>query len=139
MSRVRDFNPSILAHCDSRKLKVSWEPGAGFRGRVWQFSIFLPRALLTMEGQESICTAADEDLLQELMEMHFGGCTSSPGYVRGIGRRGAYFETNLHRQITVLASRWKGTWRYFKKLRAELEACSGEEQVLILRHRARVI
>lgn len=139
MSRVRDFKMSALEGCVSPRLKVSWEPGSGFRGWVWQFSIFLPRALLKMEGQESICTAADEDLLQELMEMHFGGCTSSPGYMRGIGRRGVYFETNLHRQITVLTSRWKGTRRYFKKLRAELEACSGEEQVLILRHRARVV
>jgi hypothetical protein len=42
-------------------------------------------------------------------------------------------ETNIHRQITVLAARGRATKRYFRALPGELEACSGEEQILILR------
>jgi hypothetical protein len=68
-----------------------------------------------------------------LLERDFGGCTVGPSYMHGVGRRGTASETNLHRQITVLASRWRGTKRYFKALRKELEECSGEETILILR------
>ncbi len=79
-----------------------------------------------------ICTAEDEALLEDLLEEHIGGYTVAPSYHRGIGRRGPSTEANVHRVITVLASRWRGTWRYFKALRRELQACSGEEQILIL-------
>jgi len=79
-----------------------------------------------------ICTAEDEALLEDLLEAHFGGYTVGPSYHRGIGHRGSSIEANVHRVITVFASRWRGTWRYFKALRRELEACSGEEQILIL-------
>lgn len=51
----------------------------------------------------------------------------------GTGYRGSEIETNLHAQVIVIASRWSGTMRYFRALRRELEACSGEEQILILR------
>lgn len=131
MARVRDFSPAALQWYNPR-LQVTWKPGSTFEGRVWQFTIFLPRWFLNEERHESICTANDEDLLEDLLERQFGGCTSHPAFARGIGRRGAVYETNLHRLITVFASRWRGTWKYFKALRKELEECSGEEQILIL-------
>jgi len=93
----------------------------------------LPRWFAAGEAREPICTARDERLLEELLQRDFGGYTSGPLYVRGVGRRGVQFETNIHRQITVLAARGRATKRYFRDLRAELEACSGEEQILILR------
>ena len=111
---------------------MDWKPKIGFEGRVWQFLIFLPRWFLTSEGRTIICTAEDEPMLEDLLEQHFGGYTVGPSYHRGIGRRGRATEANVHRVITVLASRWRGTWRYFKALRRELEACSGEEQILIM-------
>jgi len=104
-----------------------------FETRVWQFLIFLPRWLMTAEGQERICTDEDQTNLEELLQRDFGGYTSSTTDVLGVGHRGAAFEKNVHRQITVLASRWRGTKRYFKALRKELEECSGEETILILR------
>jgi hypothetical protein len=64
----------------------------------------------------------------KIWEEHFGGYTVGPSYQRGIGRRGETMEANVHRVITVLASRWRGSWRYFKALRQELEACSGEDK-----------
>jgi hypothetical protein len=132
MARVRDFDPGAIKAYASPHLHVDWEPITGLRGRVWQFMIFLPRWFLTADRRTMICTAADEANLEDLLESHFGGYTVSPSYHRGIGRRGTLVETNVHRVITVLASRWRGTWRYFKALRRELEACSGEEQILIL-------
>jgi len=132
MPRVRDFRPATLHAHSSPKLQVDWKPNIGFEGRVWQFLIFLPRWFLTSKGRTMICTAEDEALLEDLLEEHFGGYTVGPSYQRGIGRRGHAIEANVHRVITVLASRWRGTWRYFKALRKELEACSGEEQILIL-------
>jgi hypothetical protein len=132
MPRVRDFRPATLHAHASPKLQAGWNPNTGFEGRVWRFLIFLPRWLLTSEARTTICTAEDEALLEDALEEHFGGYTVGPSYQRGIGRRGRAIEANVHRVITVLASRWRGTWRYFKALRRELEACSGEEQILIL-------
>jgi hypothetical protein len=132
MPRVRDFQPASLHVHASPKLQVDWKPNTGFAGRVWQFLIFLPRWFLTAQGRTMICTPEDEALLEDLLEEHFGGYTVGPSYQRGIGRRGHVAEANVHRVIAVLASRWRGTWRYFQALRRELEACSGEEQILIL-------
>ncbi|HEX9721883.1 MAG TPA: hypothetical protein VGA53_01320 [Candidatus Paceibacterota bacterium] len=90
--------------------------------------------MITAEGtQETICTNLDEELLQDMLVRHFGGCTANQNPIQGIGRRGNALETNVHHMITVLASRWRGTQRYFRALRRELEESSGEEQVLILR------
>lgn len=139
MARVRDFRPGVLQKYRHPRLEVAWRPGSGFEGRVWQFTIFLPRRFLGGGVQQTICTTRDEDLLESLLEQDFGGCTSLPSFARGIGRRGESFETNLHRLITVLTSRWRGTWRYFKALRKELEECSGEEQILILHQELYVV
>ncbi len=128
MPRVRDFSPAALQEHVSSKLRVGWASKTGFEGPAWQFVIFLPRWVLTFEGRGAISTADDETQLED----HFGGYTVAPSYYQGIGRRGSASETNKHRLITVLASRWRGTWRYFKTLRRELEECTGEEQVLIL-------
>lgn len=133
MPRVRDFNPDALSAYSTPHVQVNWEPRMLFENRVWQFVIFLPRWFVKKDGQEEVCTVGDQDLLEGLLERDFGGYTSSLSAFRGVGRRGAAFETNLHAQITVLASRWRGTTRYFRALRKELEACSGEEQILILR------
>lgn len=67
-----------------------------------------------------------------MLVRHFGGCTVSQNPIQGVGRRGEELETNVHHTLAVLASRWRGTWRYFRALRKELEECSGEEQILIL-------
>ncbi len=76
---------------------------------------------------------------RRLLERDFGGCTVCPAYLHGIGRRGAALETNFHRQVMVLASRWRGTMRYFRVLRKELQECSGEEHILILRQELVVV
>lgn len=104
MARVRDFRPEVLQKYRHPRLEVAWRPGSGFEGRVWQFTIFLPRRFLGRGVQQTICTTRDEDLLENLLEQDFGGCTSLPSFARGIGRRGESFETNLHRLITVLTS-----------------------------------
>jgi hypothetical protein len=132
MPRVRDFRPAALDAHVSPRLQVPWTPNIGFEGRVWQFVIFLPRWLVTAGGKTVICSAEDEAALEDVLEDHFGGYTVAPSYHRGSGRRAQLSETNIHRVVTVLASRWRGTWRYFKALRRELEACSGEEQILIM-------
>ena len=139
MPRVREFRPAGLRAHASPKLHVDWKPGRGFEGRVRQFLIFLPRWVLNSEGRTTICTAEDEALLEDLLEEHFGGYTVGPSYQRGIGRRGQVLETNVHRVIAVFTSRWRGTWRYFKALRHELEACSGEEQILILHQELHIV
>lgn len=59
--------------------------------------------------------------------------------MRGFGRREKKPEVNIHAQIFVLASRWRGTMRYFRALRKELQECSGEEQILILRQELVVV
>jgi hypothetical protein len=133
MTRVRDFNPTALDTHASPGLHVSWKTGWFFETRVWQFIIFLPRWLVSAEARERICTDEDQKNLEELLQRDFGGYTSSTTGILGVGHRGAAFEKNIHRQIAVLAARWRGTKRYFKALRKELEACSGEEQILILR------
>jgi hypothetical protein len=134
MPRVREFRPAALDAYASPKLQVGARSETGFEGPVWQFAIFLPRWLLTSAGRNMICNAEDEARLEDLLEQHFGGYTVGPSYQRGIGRRGGSLEANVHRVITVLASRWRGTWKYFRALRRELELCSGEEQILILHH-----
>ncbi len=134
MPRVREFNPDALTPHVAPFLSATWEPSLFFfENRVWQYLILLPRWMLTDTMREPICTARDQRLLEELLQRHFGGYTSGPLFVRGVGRRGIQFETNIHRQITVLAARGRGTKRYFSALRSELEASSGEEQILILR------
>jgi hypothetical protein len=131
MPRVRDFRPAALNAYASPKLQVGAIRNR-IRWAVWQFAIFLPRWLLTSAGRSMVCTAEDEARLEDLLERHFGGYTVGPSYQRGIGRRGDSLEANVHRVITVLASRWRGTWKFFRALRCELEQCSGEEQILIL-------
>ncbi len=133
MPRVRDFNPAALDPDATPQLVVHWGARRFFENRVWQFLILLPRWFLTGTVREPICTARDERLLEELLQRDFGGYTSGPWFVRGVGLRGAEFETNIHRQITVLASRSRATKRYFRTLPRELEESSGEEQILILR------
>lgn len=133
MPRVRDFNPAVLAVCVHPRIQVNWRPRVFLENRVWQFVIFLPRWVVKEDEQDEVCTVGDQDLLEGLLERDFGGYTSSLSAFRGVGRRGAQSEVNLHAQITVLASRWRGTMRYFRALRKELEACSGEEQILIFR------
>jgi hypothetical protein len=127
MPRLRDFDPDALAPRASPRLGVTWQDRFFLENRVWQFIILLPRWFIAGAAREPICTA------QELLQRDFGGYTSGPPYVRGVGRRGAQLETNIHRHITVLAARGRHTKRYFRALRTELEACSGEDQVLILR------
>lgn len=134
MTRIRDFNAAALSVYASHQLEVSWRTGMFLENRVWQFLIFLPRWLVTTEGQERICTDEDQKKLEELLQRDFGGYTSSPAEVLGVGLRDTAFEKNIHRQITVLASRWRGTMRYFRALREELEECSGERTIAILRH-----
>lgn len=133
MTRVRDFRSSALDVHTSSRLQVSWKTGMFFETRVWQFTIFFPRWLVSAEARERICTDEDQTNLEELLQRDFDGYTSSATDVLGVGRRGAALEKNVHRQIAVLASRWRGTKRYFKALRKELEECSGEETILILR------
>ena len=133
MPRVRDFNPAALDPYGTSQLLVRWAASHFFANRVWQFLLLLPRWLLTGTGREPICTARDERLVEELLQRDFGGFTSGPWFVRGVGLRGVQFETNIHRQITVLASRSRATKQYFQALRRELERSSGEEQILILR------
>ena len=133
MTRVRDFSPEPLDSIQDSRLCLPWSAASGVKGNVSLFTIFLPRLHTTKYGKkETICTAMDEDLLQDMLVRHFDGCTMNPQPIQGIGRRGQELETNVHHAITVLASRWRGTWRYFRALRKELEACSGEQQVLIL-------
>lgn len=133
MARVRDFLPAALDTSADSLLPLTWNDGWLFENHVWQFLIFLPRWLLAETGREEIFTTQDCDLLQALLERDFGGCTWGPSSLRGIGRRGAVLETNIHRQVFVLASRWRGTRRYFRALRKELEECTGEERILMLR------
>lgn len=67
-----------------------------------------------------------------------GGCSANQNPIQGIGRRGQELETNVHHKIEVFASLWRGTWPYFRALRKELQACSGEEQILILHQHATI-
>lgn len=134
MPRQRDFGPDALQiHADSH-LRAHWNsPSWLFENRVWQFAVFVPRWFLGTEGREPICTAHDLRLLEDMLQQHFGGYTSMVSPLRGLGRRGEKFEKNLHTQVMVIAARWRGTMRYFRALRKELEECSGEKQILILR------
>ena len=133
MPRVRDFDPAALGPYGTPHLLVNWGAKRFLANRVWQLLILLPRWFVTDTSREPICTARDERLLEELLQRNFGGFTSGPWFLRGVGLRGVQFETNIHRQITVLASRSRATKHYFQALRRELEQSSGEEQILILR------
>lgn len=134
MARQRDFDPDALeSHTDNRLLAHWNSPLWLFENRVWQVAVFVPRWFLSADGREPICTAHDLRLLEEMFQRHFGGYTSMISPLRGLGRRGEQFEKNLHTQVTIIAARWRGTMRYFRALRKELEACSGEETILILR------
>jgi len=139
MPHLRDFNSSALETQRNPHLHPTWNHGWFFESRAWQFVIFLPRWIVKHDEQEEICTAHDERLLEGLLQRDFGGCTSSLSFFRGIGYRGSQVETNIHAQVIVLASRWRGTMRYFRALREELEACSGEEQILVLREELVVV
>lgn len=133
MTMVRNFRSSALHPHSSIRLQVPWKSSILFETYVWQFMIFLPRWLVTAKARERIFTDADQTNLEKLLQLDFGGYTSCATDFYGVGFRGLELEKNIHRQITVLASRWRGTRRYFRALRKELEECSGEETILILR------
>ncbi len=119
MARVREFNPAALDANVNPRLQLDWRPKSFFENRAWKLVIFLPRWFITDLGKEPVCIARDERLLEELLLRDFGGYSSSLSPVRGIGRRGAQFDMNIHAQSIVLASRWRGTRRYFQTLRRE--------------------
>lgn len=133
MSRIRDFRPAVLEAVADPRLQVTWNGRWFWENRVWQFAILLPRWQLTDAARLEIFSVRDGELLQALLERHFGGFTWGPASLRGVGRRGEALETNTHRQVLVLASRWRGTGRYFRTLRRELEECTGEDRILMLR------
>jgi hypothetical protein len=109
-------------------------------GRVWQFTVLFPMFLMREDGtKETIFNEDDEDVLFVLLARSFGGATVDTSPVRGIGLRAQEFETNTHRRMTVLAARSRSTTRYFRALRRELEASSGEKQILILREELAVV
>lgn len=139
MARVRDFNPATLVNYKSQKLHVAQKSTSLFQGKAWIYFIFLPRWVIIENERRPVCTVYDENLLRRLLESDFGGYTSEPSFPRGTGHRGDIIETNLHRKFSVIASSWRGTIQYFKALRRELEACSGEEQILILRQKLHII
>jgi len=85
MTRVRDFNAAALDTHVSPRLQVLWKTGTFFETRVWQFLIFFPRWLVTTEGQERICTDEDQKSLEELLQRDFGGYTSGPTDILGVG------------------------------------------------------
>lgn len=120
MARVRSFDSAGLEAIASSRLQSKLNNHSFFEKRVWQFTILLPRWLLTKGGREIIFAASDADALQALLERHFGGYTWGPT-LRGAGKRGIQPETNVHKQVLVLASRWRGTMRYFRALRKELQ------------------
>jgi hypothetical protein len=131
---MRDFAPATLDKLENQRIRVPWTENTGLKGKVRSFTVFLPRLLITEDGKKDpVCTNLDEELLRDMLVRHFGGCTVSQHSIQGVGRRGKKLETNVHHTLTVLASLWRGTWRYFRALRQELEECSGEEQILILR------
>jgi hypothetical protein len=70
--------------------------------------------------------------MTKMLGEDFGGYNVEPYLVLGLGKRGEEVEKNEHKVVTVLASQWEGTIKYFEALKQELEACSGEEQILIL-------
>src|SRR5215831_2715146 len=109
MPRLRDFNPKALTPNAISLVAVNWQDRLFFENRVWQFIILLPRWFIAGSAREPVCTAHGERLLEELLQRDFGGSTSGPLYVRGVGRRGDQLETNIHRQITVLAARGRPT------------------------------
>jgi hypothetical protein len=139
MVKVRDFNPYNLQPFEDSHLKVVRETGMVFEGDAWLFTIYLPRWVEVEDKRIEICNAKDEFLPVKLLKEDFGGCTSAPLFPKGIGLRGENFEVNYHREISVIASCWEGTLKYFKALREELETCSGENQVLVLRQNLTII
>jgi len=139
MARVRDFDPLALLTKKSPKLRASFNARSSFQGKAWEFQLFLPRWLIINGARTSVCTVRDQNFVRQLLETDFGGYTSEPSFPRGVGYRDEALEVNLHRKFTVIASRWRGTMKYFNALRRELEACSGEEQILILRQELYII
>ena len=111
MIKNRDFDPVALNDFANSKLKANWSPGFFSHGSLWQFRIFLPRWVVRGSVEAEVCTAMDQDLLQTLFERDFGGYTASLSFLRGVGYRGSELETNLHAELIVLASRWRGTMR----------------------------
>lgn len=140
MPRMRDFDPAALDRFEDEQLCIPWTENTGLKGNASSFTVFLPRLLITEDGKEDpVCTNLDEELLRDMIVRHFGGCSMSQTSIQGVGCRGKRLETNVHHTLTVFTSRWRGTWRYFRALRKELEACSGEEQILILRQDAGIV
>lgn len=85
MPRMREFNPSVLEQYVDHRLAISWSPYFGLWGKVWAFTVFLPRFLINPDGHEvMICTALDEELLRDMLVRHFGGCTVSQYPIQGI-------------------------------------------------------
>lgn len=60
MTRLRDFIPTALEHYEDHRLQIPWNAAMGLKGKVWSFTVFLPRLLITEEGErETICTALE--------------------------------------------------------------------------------
>lgn len=140
MPRMRGLHPAAADKLEDERLRVPWTEQTGLKGNVRSLTVFLPRLLIKEDGKEEpVCTNLDEELLRDTLVRHSGGCTVSQNSIQGVGRRGKKLETNVHHTLTVLASLWRGTWRYFRALRKELEECSGEEQILILHQDAGIV
>ena len=137
MGKKRLDLDSLISYASSN-VRISTQAGQ-IRGKVWQFRIFFPRWFSRGKKRRPIFTADDEEMLSSLLDAHFGGCTSSWSFLKGSGRRGSSREDNVHREITVFSACHNDAVRYFRALRKELEACSGEEQILILREELTII
>ncbi len=138
MPRVRDFNPRALAPYNDKRIKAALS--GKLEGAAWHFTLFLPLWFTDKKGfDHPVCTEADEGRLFKLLMRDFGGVTVDTSPVRGIGLRNRRPETNIHRRMTVLTSKSRATTRYFRALRQELEASSGEDQILILREELAVV
>lgn len=86
MPRIRDLNPNVLQGYEHQRLRIPWNIPMGLKGKVWSFTVFLPRLLITEEGEEeTICTSLDEELLRDMLVRHFGGCTVSQNPIQGVG------------------------------------------------------
>ncbi len=140
MPRRRDFNPDVLHHpIYAETIRLTYATGKGIQGDGWQFNIFLPRRILLGATKQLVCNARDERLLGHLLIEHFGGYSFKVDLLAGFGLRKGKTETNLHRVFTVIASRTDNTSRYFQLLRKELQECSGEEQIFIVKQDIRIV
>jgi len=131
MTRKRDFNPNALDPFVTEGIKMMYQQRKGIRGNGKEFSILLPRRLITNRGRNEVCSGRDEKLLRKMLVRHFEGFTAEPNLVQGVGLRGKQFETNEHRQFTVVAAHSSDALCYFDALCKELQSCSGEEQIFI--------